>query len=308
MKKQYGFTLIELLVVISIIAVLMSIMMPALNKVRQQARATVCMTSMRNLGTASMTYSADHDNQYPMAGSRNITTGGLDMWGGGYPHPPYWDARLIPYIAPTAGLSPRTTATAALSSINSAVFDIFLCPGASADPSQKISIDRIRNGLASPDGQVRANNIFPRSYRINGSLTGHSDISRDFPSNQFRDKAYRRSIPISMIKDGSRTPLIFESNVTDGSCYNSIYGWAGRAWGDIKPVHFNKYGDGVFTDTWGDTSAREGIANICFADGSTAKIKRSYTTKYWKYGGEPDTVGIKFLAVGQYTAAETGLK
>ncbi len=306
MKRRYGFTLIELLVVISIIAVLMSIMMPALSKVRQQAQATVCMTNMRNLGTGATTYSADHDNQYPMAGSRNITTGGLDAWGGGYPHAPFWDARLMPYIAPTPGLSPRTTTTAALSTVGSAAFGIFLCPGASADPEQKLSIERIRKNLASPDGTVRASNIYPRSYMINGSLTGHTDVSKVF-SNP-RDEAYRRSIPLSMIKDGSRTPLIFESNVKDGSCYNSIYSWAGRAWSDVKPVHFNKYGSGVFTDTWGDTSAREGIANICFADGSTSKIKRLYTTQYWKFGGEPDTVGIKFFAAGKSTAAETGLK
>lgn len=306
MKKQ-GFTLIELLVVISIIAVLMSIMMPALNKVRQQARATICMTSMRNLGAAAMTYSADHDNQYPMAGSRNITTGGLDAWGGGYPHAPFWDARLMPYLG-VNGLSPRSTATAALTSVSSSIFDIFLCPGSSADPDQKICIDRIRTGAAGPDGTIRANNIYPRSYRINGALTGHSDVARDYPSSQFRDKAYRRSIPISMVKDASRTPLIFESNVTDGSCYNSLYGWAGRGWSDIRPSHFNKYGKEVFKDTWGDTTSREGIANINFADGSTSRIMRSYTTNYWRYGGEPDTVGIKFLAAGKATAPETGLK
>ncbi len=306
MKKRYGFTLIELLVVISIIAVLMGIMMPALNKVRQQARATICMTNMRNLGTAATTYSADHDNQYPMAGSRNIVTGGLDAWGGGYPHAPFWDARVMPYLGAPVSLSPRSTATSVLSTVGASLFEIFLCPGASADPEQKLSIDRIRTGSASPDGVVRANNIFPRSYRINGSLTGHTDISKEFSNH--REQAYRRSIPLSMIKDGSRTPLIFESNVTDGSCYNGLNGWAGRAWSDIKPSHFNKYGTDVFTDTWGDTTAREGIANIAFADGSTTRIKRSYTTKYWRYGGEPDTVGIKFFAAGRSTAPETGLK
>lgn len=304
--KNKGFTLIELLVVISIIAVLMSILMPALNKVRQQARATVCMTNMRNLGTASGTYAADHDEQYPMAGSRNIVTGELDAWGGGYPHAPFWDARLMPYLAAGSSISPRSTSTSALKSITPSVFDIFLCPGASADPDQKVSIDRIRNGLASPDGVVRATNPYPRSYMINGNLTGHSDISADF--RNFRAEAYRRSIPLSMIKDGSRTPLIFESNVKDGSCYNRIYGWAGRGWSDIKPVHFNKYGSEVFTDTWGDTTAREGIANITFADGSTSRINRSYTTEYWRYGGEPDTVGIKFKAAGRGTIAEEGLR
>jgi len=303
--KSKGFTLIELLVVISIIAVLMSIMMPALNKVREQAKSTVCMTSMRNLSTACMTYAPDNNNQPPMSGSRDYNDK-LSAWGGNYPVAPYWDARLLPYITQTAGVSPTNTTTAVLSKINPNVFDIFLCPGAASDPDQKTSIDRVRNGLPSPDGTVRAKNIFPRSYRINASLTGHEDVASAYKS--FATQAYRSSIPLSKVNDASRTPLIFESNVTDGSCYNSIYGWAGRSWADIKPVHFNNYGDAVFTDTWGDTRERIGIANITFADGHTAKIKRFYNSTYWRYGGEPETVGIKFRAAGKSTQPERGLK
>ncbi len=56
-KRRYdGFTLIELLVVISIIAVLMSIMMPALSKARKQAKETVCASSMHQIAIASLTY------------------------------------------------------------------------------------------------------------------------------------------------------------------------------------------------------------------------------------------------------------
>ena len=64
---QKGFTLIELLVVISIIAVLMSIMMPALGKAREMAKASICKNNMKQLGTATGLYSVDCEGRLPAA-------------------------------------------------------------------------------------------------------------------------------------------------------------------------------------------------------------------------------------------------
>lgn len=63
MKHKKAFTLIELLVVISIIAVLMSIMMPALARVREQAKKTVCMTRLKEWGTIFSMYASSNDNR-----------------------------------------------------------------------------------------------------------------------------------------------------------------------------------------------------------------------------------------------------
>jgi prepilin-type N-terminal cleavage/methylation domain-containing protein/prepilin-type processing-associated H-X9-DG protein len=62
MKKK-AFTLIELLVVISIVALLLSILMPALQKVKDQARVTVCKSNLKQLGMAFETYSVSNDNK-----------------------------------------------------------------------------------------------------------------------------------------------------------------------------------------------------------------------------------------------------
>ncbi|MFI4911823.1 MAG: type II secretion system protein [Sedimentisphaeraceae bacterium JB056] len=64
MKKR-GFTLIELLVVISIIALLMAIMMPALSKVKESSRRTVCLSNCRQWNIAASTYAAANDDYYP---------------------------------------------------------------------------------------------------------------------------------------------------------------------------------------------------------------------------------------------------
>lgn len=65
--KFGGFTLIELLVVISIIAVLMSIMLPALKKVREQGKAIVCSSRQKDIGVALNLYSQDWHGQLPTA-------------------------------------------------------------------------------------------------------------------------------------------------------------------------------------------------------------------------------------------------
>lgn len=63
--KPDGFTLIELLVVISIIALLISILLPALNKARYQAKRAVCTSNVRQQGQAQILYAMDNDGRFP---------------------------------------------------------------------------------------------------------------------------------------------------------------------------------------------------------------------------------------------------
>jgi len=64
-NRSKAFTLVELLVVISIIALLLSILMPSLNSARTQAKIVVCASNQRQLGLAMVIYMADNEDHYP---------------------------------------------------------------------------------------------------------------------------------------------------------------------------------------------------------------------------------------------------
>ena len=64
MRRQ-GFTLIELLVVIAIIALLVSILVPSLSQAKELAKAALCKSNLRGIGTALALYGQENDGWWP---------------------------------------------------------------------------------------------------------------------------------------------------------------------------------------------------------------------------------------------------
>ncbi len=78
-----AFTLIELLIVVAVIALLISILVPAYGAARSEARIAVCMSNIRQLHVANVIYAGSHDDMYvPAASDMTLGFGGRNRWHG----------------------------------------------------------------------------------------------------------------------------------------------------------------------------------------------------------------------------------
>ncbi|MHC4510759.1 MAG: type II secretion system protein [Planctomycetota bacterium] len=77
MHRRKGFTLIELLVVIAIIALLMAILMPALQRVKKQAKGVMCQANLKQWGTIFAMYTDQNNGFFP---ERKSGSDGYGRW------------------------------------------------------------------------------------------------------------------------------------------------------------------------------------------------------------------------------------
>ncbi len=133
-QRRPGFTLIELLVVIAIIAVLIGLLVPAVQKVREAANRMSCLNNLKQIGLASQNYHGDFGRFPP---GLNVSRNSTDANEGLYNLPPPYAgpyigvlAYLLPFIEqdnlykdiPSTLFDPNTTAGAW--AYNTPVFDI----------------------------------------------------------------------------------------------------------------------------------------------------------------------------------------
>jgi prepilin-type N-terminal cleavage/methylation domain-containing protein len=80
-RGRAGFTLIELLVVIAIIAVLASLLLPALARAKQRSQRAACVSNLKQIGIAFLLYLDDHRDRFPdQRDLKNTLPGGFRPW------------------------------------------------------------------------------------------------------------------------------------------------------------------------------------------------------------------------------------
>ena len=110
-RKQY-FTLIELLVVVAIIAILASMLLPALANAQERANMASCQSNVKQLASASIAYSMDYNDFLPLC-----------YQGSGTRDEPYWISEIYPYVGAGEYKMPVPT--------DFTLAEVFNCPSAS---------------------------------------------------------------------------------------------------------------------------------------------------------------------------------
>jgi len=208
-NKRQGFTLIELLVVIAIIAILIALLVPAVQKVREASARTQCIINLKQIGLA---FHSHHDvwKAFPSGGTNwstyyrqfedpaNTIPSNFQKqtWG--------WAYQILPYIdqMPVWSLPGGLSNLASENKVCSAMIPVYFCPSVRNPTSFPYSQSSANDGSGNPQTRALAD------YTGNGGSWGTLGNGAGYPTNSL-DGAIVPSQSVS----GTRRVL---THITDG--------------------------------------------------------------------------------------------
>jgi prepilin-type N-terminal cleavage/methylation domain-containing protein/prepilin-type processing-associated H-X9-DG protein len=229
-QRRAGFTLIELLVVIAIIGILIALLLPAVQKVRDAANRMSCQNNLKQIGLGMANYEA------AMGGFPPSRTTGTSAAAPYFPYQHAWTAALLPYIEQTAAFNLYNYKADWNNPVNYTAIrtplKVFKCPSSPNEPRFDTTI------AAQPaTGDYHALNAIKDFVAINCfglvGINGNKDDSRIVGAMR-RDQVTR----VLQITDGTSNTILVGEDAGRPVFYNQkrqVYNPTGKEGGWADP-------------------------------------------------------------------------
>jgi prepilin-type N-terminal cleavage/methylation domain-containing protein len=311
-----AFTLIELLVVIAIIAILIGLLVPAVQKVRERASMIKCENNLRQFGIAAL-HAHDTNKKLPPATNVTVVSGAVVQ---GNPYSGQYGTvffHLLPFIEAQDVYNVASTSSGYLGAA-AIKQQLFLCP---SDATNSQPTETLPTGMTTPLTSQFALSSYAANYAAfanpSGSPFGANRVPESFPG-------------------GTSKTVFFTERLADAIPANGGISGAGDAWGYYYPpatpnTNYNTTGSQLYyapfigytafqnanlpgsatnpsTDDAGflvqpnlptdvaahptsASSQHTGIINVCMGDASVRSVSKNYSgyggTYNWFYGLTP---------------------